>query len=155
MCIRDSDEGEWVTDLEGRGGDVGLEEDGAGSQSATRRNGAQDLPSGTVTLLLTDIEGSTKLWTERPRAMFQAVSRHHAIIGNAIERRGGMMPRDQGEGDSIFAAFPRASDAVAAAVAIQLALQDEPWPEGVALRVRLALHLSLIHISEPTRLRRI
>ncbi|HZK51472.1 MAG TPA: tetratricopeptide repeat protein [Actinomycetota bacterium] len=129
-----------MTDLEGRGGDVGLEEDGAGSQSATRRNGAQDLPSGTVTLLLTDIEGSTKLWTERPRAMFQAVSRHHAIIGNAIERRGGMMPRDQGEGDSIFAAFPRASDAVAAAVAIQLALQDEPWPEGVALRVRLALH---------------
>jgi predicted ATPase/class 3 adenylate cyclase len=128
-----------VTDPQRPGGDVGLKVDDTASQNATRGNGAE-LPTGTVTLLLTDIEGSTKLWTERPRAMFQAVSRHHAIIGNTIERHGGAMPRDQGEGDSIFAAFPRASDAVTAALSIQLALQDEPWPEGVSLRVRVALH---------------
>ncbi|MGH2699506.1 MAG: ATP-binding protein, partial [Actinomycetota bacterium] len=129
-----------MADLQGRGGDAGLEVIDGGSGSANRRSGPQVLPTGTVTLLLTDIEGSTKLWTERPRAMFQAVSRHHAIIGNAVERHGGSLPRDQGEGDSIFAAFPRASDAVTAALDIQLALHDEPWPEGVALRVRLALH---------------
>ncbi|MGH2750234.1 MAG: ATP-binding protein [Actinomycetota bacterium] len=128
-----------MTDLQGRGGDVDIG-DGVGSEKVDRRSGAEELPTGTVTLLLTDIEGSTKLWTERPRAMFQAVSRHHAIIGNAVERHGGKMPRDQGEGDSIFAAFPRASDAVAAALVMQLALDNEPWPEGVSLRVRIALH---------------
>jgi len=101
-----------------------------------------------VTFLLTDIEGSTKLWTERPRAMFQAVSRHHALIGNAITRRAGQMPRDQGEGDSIFAAFGRASDAVAAALDIQLALNSEPWPEGVRLRVRIGIHTGEPQLSE-------
>jgi predicted ATPase/class 3 adenylate cyclase len=135
-----------VADLEGRGGDVGLEV--IGSENAGTNEGAPELPTGTVTLLLTDIEGSTKLWTERPRAMFQAVSRHHAIIGNAIERHGGSMPRDQGEGDSIFAAFPRASDAVTAALDIQLALLGEPWPEGVGLRVRLALHTGEPKLAE-------
>ena len=106
------------------------------------------LPAGTVTLLLTDVEGSTRLWSDRPRAMFQAMSRHHAIIGNAIERRGGRMPRDQGEGDSIFAAFARASDAVAAALDAQLMLHAEPWPEGVNVRVRFALHTGEPRLSD-------
>jgi predicted ATPase/class 3 adenylate cyclase len=139
--------GQQVTDPQGRGGDVGLDVDDAGSQNEAKPDGPV-LPTGTVTMLLTDIEGSTKLWTERPRAMFQAVSRHHAIIGNTIERHGGAMPRDQGEGDSIFAAFPRASDAVTAALNIQLALHDEPWPEGVALRVRIALHTGEPQLAE-------
>ena len=142
-----------MTDPQGRGGDIDLRLDGGGLGREAQRNGAQepgrqDLPTGTVTLLLTDIEGSTKLWTDRPRAMFQAVSRHHTIIGNAVKRHNGKMPRDQGEGDSIFAAFPRASDAVAAALEIQLALHDEPWPEGVALRVRIALHTGEPRLAE-------
>jgi predicted ATPase/class 3 adenylate cyclase len=146
-AVAPNDQGEQVTDPQGRGGNVGLEMDDAGSRSANQGNGV-DLPTGTVTLLITDIEGSTKLWTERPRAMFQAVSRHHAIVGNTIERHGGAMPRDQGEGDSIFAAFPRASDAVTAALNIQLALHNEPWPEGVSLRVRLGLHTGEPKLAE-------
>ncbi|MGH2791336.1 MAG: NB-ARC domain-containing protein, partial [Actinomycetota bacterium] len=126
-----------MTDLQGRGGEVGVES-----------HEAMEFPTGTVTFLLTDIEGSTKLWTERPRAMFQAVSRHHAIIGNAIARRDGQIPRDQGEGDSIFAAFGRASNAVAAAVDIQLALNSEPWPEGVSLRVRIGISTGEPQLSE-------
>ena len=126
-----------MTDLQGRGADIVVEPAEAAK-----------LPTGTVTFLLTDIEGSTKLWTERPRAMFQAVSRHHALIGNAVTRRGGQMPRDQGEGDSIFAAFGRASDAVAAALDIQLALNSEPWPEGVSLRVRIGIHTGEPQLSE-------
>ena len=126
-----------MTDLQGRGAEIGVE-------PAV----VAHLPTGTVTFLLTDIEGSTKLWTERPRAMFQAVSRHHAIIGNAVTRRGGQMPRDQGEGDSIFAAFGRASEAVAAAIDIQLALNSEPWPEGVSLRVRIGIHTGEPQLSE-------
>ncbi|MGI8940713.1 MAG: ATP-binding protein [Actinomycetota bacterium] len=129
-----------MTSPQGREGGVRPHADADESETRSAETTSPSLPTGTVTLLLTDIEGSTRLWTERPRAMFQAVSRHHAIIQNVIERQGGAMPRDQGEGDSIFAAFSRSSDALAAVLAIQLALHAEPWPEGVSLRVRLALH---------------
>ena len=98
------------------------------------------LPTGTVTFLLTDVEGSTRLWGAHPHAMFQAMARHHQLLHQIIENNEGLLPRDQGEGDSIFAAFARATDAVAAAVQLQLALKAEPWPEGVIPRVRVALH---------------
>jgi predicted ATPase/class 3 adenylate cyclase len=98
------------------------------------------LPLGTVTFMLTDIEGSTRMWRERPTAMFQAVRRHRELIHRMVVRYGGSLPRDQGEGDSVFAVFERVTDGVAAAVDIQRAFRTEPWPEGITLRTRVALH---------------
>lgn len=98
------------------------------------------LPSGTVTFLLTDIEGSTRLWTERPDAMKAAVERHDALLAAGIEANGGALIKSRLEGDSIFAVFARTTDAVAAAVALQQALLAEAWTTSRPLRVRMALH---------------
>ncbi len=99
-----------------------------------------DLPTGTVTFLFTDVEGSTRLWEQHPAAMRQALARHDAIVETEVARHGGVVVRPRGEGDSRFAVFARASDAVAAAVAIQQALHGETWPLPTPLRVRMALH---------------
>ena len=98
------------------------------------------LPAGTVTFLLTDIEGSTRLWEAQPEEMAEAVPMHYALLADAVGRHGGVRPVEQGEGDSVVAAFSRASDAVAAALAAQCALADTEWPGGLDLGVRIALH---------------
>jgi predicted ATPase/class 3 adenylate cyclase/DNA-binding CsgD family transcriptional regulator len=98
------------------------------------------VPAGTVTFLLTDVEGSTRLWEHAPSAMPQAIARHYEILDEAIARHGGVRPVEQGEGDSVVAAFTRARDAVAAALDVQRALVAEDWPAGAELRVRMALH---------------
>jgi class 3 adenylate cyclase len=99
-----------------------------------------DWPTGTVTFLFTDVEGSTRLREEHPVAMRQALARHDALIEGGVERHGGAVARPRGEGDSRFAVFARATDAMAASVAIQQALHVEPWPPEAVLRVRVALH---------------
>jgi predicted ATPase/class 3 adenylate cyclase/Tfp pilus assembly protein PilF len=101
---------------------------------------ATELPSGTVTFLFTDIEGSTRLWEQHPEAMRLALARHDAMAAAAIEQHAGTLVKSRGEGDSLFAVFARASDAVSAAFALQLELLTEPWPIAVPLRVRMALH---------------
>ncbi|MGH9003760.1 MAG: hypothetical protein ACRDYV_11590, partial [Acidimicrobiia bacterium] len=88
------------------------------------------LPEGTVTFLLTDIEGSTAAWEADRAAMAAAVARHYEILDRGIEARRGTRPVEQGEGDSVVAVFTRASDALQAAVDIQLALVAEAWPSG-------------------------
>ena len=98
------------------------------------------LPAGTVTFLLTDIEGSTRLWESAAEAMAMAVPRSYVLIEQAIGRHGGVRPVEQGEGDSVVGAFARASDAVAAALAAQRALRGETWPGGLEVNVRMALH---------------
>jgi len=100
----------------------------------------RELPTGTVTFLLTDIEASTPLWDAEPEAMTEAVARHYAILDEAVRRYGGIRPVEQGEGDSLVAVFDRASHAVAAAVDAQRALVAEPWPTSRPLAVRMALH---------------
>src|SRR5262249_17158271 len=105
-----------------------------------RPTSMRDLPTGTVTSLLTDIEGSTALWQRQPAATRSALERHDAIIESAVARAGGAVVRPRGEGDSRFAAFDRASDAIAAACAIQRALVAEFWQGTPTLRVRIALH---------------
>ena len=70
------------------------------------------LPTGTVTFLLTDVEGSTQRWEAAPEAMAAAIARHYELLDEAIEGHGGVRPVEQGEGDSVVAAFSRASDAV-------------------------------------------
>ncbi|MCV7353360.1 LuxR family transcriptional regulator [Mycobacterium parmense] len=79
------------------------------------------LPTGTVTLLLADVEGSTRLWETQPAEMTAAVARLNQTASDMIAAHDGVRPVEQGEGDSFVAAFARASDAVACALELQLA----------------------------------
>src|SRR5579884_4134860 len=94
------------------------------------------LPIGTITFLFTDIEGSTRLWEQHPEAMEAALARHDALAAAVIQQHEGHLVKHRGEGDSLFAVFTRAADAVAAAVALQQALRAEPWPAEAVPRVR-------------------
>lgn len=96
------------------------------------------LPTGTVTFLFTDIEGSTLLWEQQPAAMTAAIARHNAILRAAIDGSGGQVFRTAG--DAFCAAFATAAPAVAAAASAQQALFAERWPLDRPLRVRCALH---------------
>lgn len=95
-------------------------------------------PTGTVTFLFTDVEGSTRLWSEDADAMSASLSVHDEILRDRIAALGGYVFTTAG--DSFCAAFGRPSDALAAAAAIQAELLAAPWP-GPALRVRMGLHL--------------
>ncbi|MDP8922072.1 MAG: tetratricopeptide repeat protein [Chloroflexota bacterium] len=96
------------------------------------------LPSGTVTFLFTDIEGSTALWERHSEAMRAALGRHDAVLRDAIEARRGYIFKTMG--DAVCAAFATAPDALAAAVAAQHALQAECWGDLGRFPVRMALH---------------
>ncbi len=100
------------------------------------------LPSGTVTFLLTDIEGSTKLWETQPVAMQTALARHDALLRAAILGAGGVVFKTIG--DAFCAAFASAPSALDAVIAAQTALLAEPWPEQTLLRVRMALHTGTV-----------
>ena len=107
-----------------------------------------ELPAGTVTFLLTDIEGSTRLWETVPDAMELALERHNRLVTGVIDDHGGVVVTSRGEGDSFFAAFASAVAAVEAAGACQLRLNGEAWPEGAALRVRMGLHTGEAHVQD-------
>ena len=98
------------------------------------------LPTGVVTFLMTDVEGSTRMWEERPEVASVVVARHEALIGDAVDDLGGTLVKSKGEGDSTFSVFAESSDAARAAVETQRALQREPWPRGGEVRVRTALY---------------
>src|SRR6188474_2146387 len=97
-----------------------------------------DLPSGTVTFLFTDIEGSTTRWEHQPEAMRVALARHDALIRAAIAEHDGQVVKTMG--DAFHAVFVRAPDAVATALDAQRRLQAEPWGEIGPIRVRMAVH---------------
>jgi predicted ATPase/class 3 adenylate cyclase len=99
---------------------------------------AADPPSGTVTFLLTDLEGSTRMWEQDPDAMKAAMVRHDDLLEQAIAgNRGFVFAR---MGDGMAAAFGRVRDAISAADAIRSALADEPWDTPRPLRARIGLH---------------
>src|ERR1700755_1934251 len=85
--------------------------------------GGAELPTGAVTFVLTDIEGSTRLWETVPKAMEAALERHNRIVTEVIDGHGGVVVTSRGEGDSFFAAFDSAVAAVEAAGGCQLALR--------------------------------
>ncbi|MEP6660110.1 MAG: adenylate/guanylate cyclase domain-containing protein [Acidimicrobiales bacterium] len=91
-----------------------------------------------VTFLFTDIEGSTRIWEDHTDKMEFALARHDALLRRAIESRGGIVFKTVG--DAFCAVFTAASDCVLAAVAGQLALQEEPWPSPIVIRARMAIH---------------
>jgi predicted ATPase/class 3 adenylate cyclase len=97
------------------------------------------LPSGTVTFLFTDIEGSTRLWDAAPEAMGLALARHDEIVRGAIDGHRGLVFATGGDG--FAAAFESVADGVRAAVAIQSKLGEEEWDEAAPIRVRLGLHV--------------
>src|SRR5207248_4193051 len=103
-----------------------------------RRPTMAGLPSGTVTLLFTDIEGSTRLLQRLGERYAEVLRDHHRLLRLAFGAWDGVEVDTQG--DSFFVAFASAVDAVGAAVDAQRALASHPWPEGVAVRVRMGLH---------------
>lgn len=95
-------------------------------------------PTGTVTFLFTDIEGSTRLWQNAPVAMPQALARHDALLRAAFEAHDGQVFATGGDGFAV--AFPRAGDALAAAAEAQAVLEAEAWPPEAVVRVRMGIH---------------
>jgi len=100
----------------------------------------RSLPTGVVTFLLTDIEGSATLWERDATAMTAVLERHDQLIADAVIARGGTTIKAQGEGDSTLSVFRRASEAAAAALEVQASLAGEPWPSGTEPKTRMALH---------------
>src|SRR3954451_25135312 len=97
-----------------------------------------DWPSGPVTFLFTDIEGSTTRWEHQPEAMRAALARHDALVRAAIQKHDGHVVKTMG--DAFHAVFVLAPDAVAAGLDAQRGLQSEPWGEIGPIRVRMAVH---------------
>ena len=111
---------------------------GEGGKGFKVEEGAS-LPDGIVTFLMTDIVESTPLWLQSRASMYQAMRRHDQLLTGAIEASGGIVLKERGEGDSFFAVFLRATDAVVAAVEAQMAMQSEQWPDRLSLAVRMAV----------------
>ena len=105
-----------------------------------------ELPSGTVTFLFTDIEGSTHLLKELGSRYADVLSEHQRILREAFAAHGGHEVDTQG--DSFFVAFRRAKDAVAAAVDAQRDLAAQAWPAGVTVKVRMGLHTGEPQVGE-------
>jgi len=103
------------------------------------------LPTGTVTFLRTDVEGSMRLARALGPAWDAINATHLAILRRAVEARDGVTVRT--EGDALFAAFGEAGAAVEAAIDAQHVLADRSWPDGVAVRVRMGLHTGEAHLA--------
>src|SRR6516164_9579796 len=99
------------------------------------------LPTGTVTLLLADVEGSTRLWESQPAEMTDAIGRLNETVSKIVIAHDGVRPVEQGEGDSFVAAFARASDAVACA----LELQRAPL---APIRLRIGVHTGEVQLRD-------
>ncbi|HEX5253408.1 MAG TPA: LuxR C-terminal-related transcriptional regulator [Mycobacterium sp.] len=101
----------------------------------------EPLPTGTVTLLLADVQGSTQLWDSQPQAMTAAIANLDQALAELVGAHHGVRPVEQGEGDSFVIAFSRASDAVACA----LALQRAPL---APLRLRIGVHTGEVQLRD-------
>src|SRR5271156_544374 len=99
------------------------------------------LPTGTVTLVLADVEGSTRLWETQPDDMTVAMARFNQVVCDVVAAHDGVRPVEQGEGDSFVAAFARASDAVATA----LELQRAPL---APIRLRIGVHTGEVQLRD-------
>jgi predicted ATPase/class 3 adenylate cyclase len=102
--------------------------------------GAPAATARALTFLMTDIEGSTRAWDQAPEAMTKALARHDALVAEVVAGADGTLVKNRGEGDATFSVFAKPSDAVRAAIELQRRLAAEPWPDGMTLRVRAALH---------------
>lgn len=106
------------------------------------------LATRTLTFLMTDVQGSTRLWEGFPALMPGAIKRHEEILSDAVSGNGGQVIKSKGEGDSTFSVFESPSQAVQAAIAAQLGLAGETWPPGIALKVRMSIHMGEAEMRE-------
>jgi class 3 adenylate cyclase len=104
------------------------------------------LPSGTVTFLFTDIEGSTGLWEQHPDSMRVALARHDEMLPSAVTGSGGTVVKTTGDG--VHAVFAEAAAAVGAAIEAQRRLGAEDWGALGRLRVRMGLHTGSAELRE-------
>lgn len=114
------------------------------SEIATKWSDAgmnERLPSGTVSLLLADVQGSTQLWQSGPDEMTAAIANLDRTLARLVTAHDGVRPMEQGEGDSFVVAFDRASNAVACA----LALQRAPLSP---LRLRIGVHTGEVQLRD-------
>src|SRR6185295_5166077 len=102
---------------------------------------AELLPTGTVTLLLADVEGSTHLWETQRDSMTEAIARLNQTVSKLIAQHGGVRPVEQGEGDSFVAAFARAGDAVACALDLQR-------PDLAPIKLRIGVHTGDVQLRD-------
>jgi class 3 adenylate cyclase len=105
-----------------------------------------DVPSGTVTFLFTDIEGSTRLLARLRDRYAEVLAEHQRVLRAAFDEHAGREVHT--EGDAFFVAFGRASDAVVAAVSAQRALASRRWPERVDVRVRMGVHTGQAEVRQ-------
>ncbi len=103
--------------------------------------GVSELPTGTATLLLADVERSTQLWQTQPEQMTAAVALLDRTLADVVAAHGGVRPVEQGEGDSFVVAFGRASDAIECA----LALQRAPL---APIRLRIGVHTGQVQLRD-------
>ncbi|HZC12151.1 MAG TPA: NB-ARC domain-containing protein, partial [Mycobacterium sp.] len=112
-----------------------------GTDPRAELNWSDVLPTGTVTLLLADVEGSTRLWETQPDEMTAAVARLDRTLGDLLAVHGGVRPVEQGEGDSFVVAFARATEAATCA----LELQRAPL---APIRLRIGLHTGEVQLRD-------
>ena len=105
-----------------------------------------ELPRGTVTFLFTDVEGSTGLLQRHPRSYPDAIALHHSILRSAVESAHGCV--FETIGDAVYAAFARVDDAAHAAATSQSGLANARWQETGPLRVRMAIHVGDVELSD-------
>src|SRR5918911_3882691 len=105
-----------------------------------------DLPTGTITLCFTDIEGSTRLLHALGDRYPDVLDRYHAVVRAIVAAHDGHLVDVQGDG--CFVVFPRAVDALHVALAIQRALVEESWPDDRVPRTRIGLHTGAPHLND-------
>ncbi len=108
------------------------------------------VPVGTLTFLMTDIEGSTRLWEDYPAAMTTGIVRSEQIIHEVVTTHDGYHVIEQGEGDSTLSVFKDATQALRAAGEIREQLALEKWPDGLLIRVRIGLHSGVADMRQQT-----
>ena len=136
-----------MTEALGSSGDASSTDRAAGQRPRRRGPGAEATfaerlrgapPTGTVTLLLTEVEGANRMWEEHPGTMPLAFNRHKEILEAAVAASGGYAFRSVGNQFSF--AFPSATEALVAATSAQRAMAGEPWPGQARIQVRMSLH---------------
>lgn len=108
--------------------------------------GRRGVHAGTLTLVLGDVEGSTRRWATDRAAMAESMAVFNELIKRTVSEHGGVRPIEQGEGDSFLAIFPRATDALSCAISLQRSLLAD-----AALRVRMGLHTGEIDVADDRR----
>jgi DNA-binding SARP family transcriptional activator/class 3 adenylate cyclase len=112
------------------------------------RSSSTPQPTGAVTFLLSDVEGSTNMWQSSAERALAALTRLEELVAQHAEDYSGYLQREQGEGDSAIVAFANPVDAVHCVLALQKAIGAEPWDEAALIKARMALHTGEVEVVD-------